>query len=95
MKIFAVICFVFLLALSGFLVAQDPPQEHPPREGQPEFCTASHKDPKYVCKCLEHDKGKGCASRKDRPGKGRISEEGMSGVCLSHCRISHCHCCAT
>ena len=68
------------------------PQEHPPRPGQPEYCTVAHKDAQYVCKCLDHDMGMGC-TMKDDGQRGRKSEEGMSGVCLSHCRISHCHCC--
>lgn len=81
------------LATSLLMAAPTPaPQEHPPRPGQPEYCTVNHKDAQYVCKCLDHDMGAGCAM-KDDGQRGRKSEEGMSGVCLSHCRISHCHCC--
>ena len=87
---------LLLLALiatlsTSLLMAIPIPQEHPPRPGQPEYCTVAHKDTQYVCTCINHDMGAGCKVKDGR--RGRQSEEGMSGVCLSHCRISHCHCC--
>ena len=73
---------------SGLLAVQ----EHPPREGQPEFCTVEHREEFYRCKCLDHDHGEGCSVQDDGTRR-RGLEAGMAGICKSHCRIRHCHCC--
>ena len=91
----AKLLFITLAATLGtslLMAAPVPVQEHPPRPGQPEYCTMNHKDQQYVCNCVDKDMGAGCTMGKNGQ-RGRQSEDGMAGVCLSHCRISHCHCC--